>query len=144
MGKLLTFTFSIFNILHVTGQVIGDVLRFSSAILFRSVASFLAYFILALTYTLVNLAFGVPMDGTFGHGGFVVYWLLNTFTMGAGELSCISSDQLAFPSNITWFPARPQKPVLSAMTSYQLIKSSWLPNGITLHPNRLEMCRLLP
>lgn len=83
--KLLTFTFSIFNILHVTGQVIGDVLKISSALLFRTIASFLSYFALALTYTLVNLAFGVPMDRKFGQGGFVVYWLLNTFTMGAGE-----------------------------------------------------------
>lgn len=104
-GKLLTFTFSIFNILHVTGQVIGDVLRFSSAILFRSVASFLAYFMLALTYTLVNLAFGVPMDRTFGRGGFVLYWLLNTFTMGAGESIFVSLDPLAFLLNTVQFLA---------------------------------------
>jgi hypothetical protein len=48
---------------------------------------------MGLSYTLVNLAFGVPMSRRFGHGGFVVYWLLNTCTMGAGMWP--SSDVLS-------------------------------------------------
>lgn len=85
--KLLTFTYDIFLILRVTGLEIGAQLRLRSAIVFRAVSSLGAYFIMALWYTLINLAFGVSMEGTFGKSGFVVYWMLNTCTMGAGEES---------------------------------------------------------
>ncbi len=93
MAKLLTFTFSIFQILRVTGLTIGGHLRLTSALIFRTISSLSAYLIMGLSYTLVNLAFGVPMSRRFGHGGFVVYWLLNTCTMGAGMWP--SSDVLS-------------------------------------------------
>ncbi|KAN0117934.1 Protein of unknown function (DUF3533) domain containing protein [Hyaloscypha variabilis] len=80
---LLTFTFSIFQILRVTGLTIGGHLRLTSALIFRTISSLSTYLIMGLSYTLVNLAFGVPMSRRFGHGGFVIYWLLNTCTMGA-------------------------------------------------------------
>jgi hypothetical protein len=42
---------------------------------------------MALTCTLTNLAFGVPMDGYFSQGvGFMVFWMLNTCTILAGNL----------------------------------------------------------
>ncbi|GAA5892462.1 hypothetical protein JCM5296_003603 [Sporobolomyces johnsonii] len=47
-----------------------------------------AYFFFSLSYSLINLAFLVPMDGN-GHagfgpqGGFMVFWMLNWFTLGA-------------------------------------------------------------
>ncbi|GAA5938758.1 hypothetical protein JCM1841_001619 [Sporobolomyces salmonicolor] len=47
-----------------------------------------AYFFLSLSYSLINLAFLVPMDGN-GHagfgpqGGFMVFWMLNWLTLGA-------------------------------------------------------------
>ncbi len=83
--KLLTFTFSIFQILHTTGVVIGERLNLKSAILLRTINSLFAYFIISLWYTLINLAFGVPMNRFFGNSGFLIYWMLNMCTMAAGE-----------------------------------------------------------
>ncbi len=82
--QLLTFTFSIFQILHVAATLIGGEMKLSTTLIFRAVASLGSYLIIALSYTLINLAFGVPMDRVFGGGGFVIYWMLNTCTMGAG------------------------------------------------------------
>ncbi|KAK4555587.1 hypothetical protein LTR86_007340 [Recurvomyces mirabilis] len=82
---LLTFTFSVFQILRTNGQLIGAKLRLSSSLCFRTAASLGTYFLLALTYTLINRAFGVPLSGKFNDGsGFVVYWMLNWSTMAAG------------------------------------------------------------
>ena len=83
--QLLTFTFTIFQILHVAATIIGPALKLSSTLIFRITASLTSYLWLSLTYTLVNYAFGVPMDRVYGHGGFVVYWMLNWCTMGAGQ-----------------------------------------------------------
>jgi hypothetical protein len=75
---------------------------------------------MGLSYTLVNLAFGVPMSRRFGHGGFMVYWLLNTCTMGAGM----------------W----PLSDVLSRI----LTGPSWLADGIAFHDHWVEVGRVLP
>ena len=40
---------------------------------------------MSLWYSLINLAFGIPMNRFLGRGGFVVFWMLNWCTMGAGE-----------------------------------------------------------
>lgn len=83
--QLLTFAFSIFQILRTTGTIIGSKLDLRSALLFRTTIALLAYLFMSLWYTLINLAFGIPMNRFLGRGGFVVFWMLNWCTMGAGE-----------------------------------------------------------
>lgn len=83
--KLLTFTFSIFQILHANGDLIGAQLNLQSALFFRTVSALVSYLAISLWYTLINLAFSVPMTRKFGHGGFMVYWMLNFCTMAACE-----------------------------------------------------------
>ncbi|MCJ1401876.1 hypothetical protein MMC11_005093 [Xylographa trunciseda] len=80
---LLTFTFSIFQILRANAELIGADLNLASTLLFRFVSSITAYLFLSLSYTLINLAFGVPLNRVFGRSGFVIYWMLNACTMGA-------------------------------------------------------------
>ena len=93
---LLTFAFSVFNILRAAAStsVIGIRLRIRDALVLRMVNALAAYLILALSYTLINLSFGVPMsfgEGTIspsrGNGGegkgFMLYWMLSWCTMAA-------------------------------------------------------------
>jgi hypothetical protein len=68
----------------LNGELIGAHLNLESAILFRLCCALSAYLIISLWFTLINLAFGVPMNRNFGHGaGFMVYWMLNTCTMAS-------------------------------------------------------------
>ena len=85
--QLLTFAFSIFQILRTTGTIIGSKLDLRSALLFRTTIALLAYLFMSLWYSLINLAFGIPMNRFLGSGGFVVFWMLNWCTMGAGGLA---------------------------------------------------------
>jgi hypothetical protein len=85
-GQLLTFTFSIFQILHINGDLIGAQLNLQSALFFRFASALLSYLLISLWYSLINLAFGVPMNRTFGHGqGFILFWMLSFCTMAACE-----------------------------------------------------------
>ena len=81
---LLTFAFSIFNILRTSGTVIGSKLQIRDALVFRTVIVLVSYSIISLWYTLLNLAFGVPMDRWRSLGqGFMAYWMLNLCTMAS-------------------------------------------------------------
>ena len=52
--------------------------------LFRTLNAFLAYLLLSLTYTLVNLAFGVSIGTVYGAvGGFFAFWMLSFFAIAA-------------------------------------------------------------
>jgi hypothetical protein len=67
--------------------VTGSSLNLRSILLFRYIVGLCTYTIMALTYSLTNLAFGIPMDGYFSQGvGFMVFWMLNTCTILAGKL----------------------------------------------------------
>ena len=85
---LLTFAFSVFNILRASGMTVaGAQLRVRDTLVLRTVMALAAYFVLALWSALINLAFGVPMnygrEGRGGGRGFVVFWMLSWFTMAA-------------------------------------------------------------
>ena len=98
---LLTFTFSTFQILRVVALTgLGAQLKLRSALQFRTVASLVSYLILSLWYTLINLAFQVPVEAVFGPRGFMIYWMLNFCTMAAGMYapSLLSSSRLHSPS----------------------------------------------
>jgi hypothetical protein len=84
---LLTFTFTVFQILHIAGDLIGEKLSIGNAIMFRLIAALLAYLLLSLCYTLINLAFNVPMNRFYGGGGFMIYWMLNFCTQASCKLA---------------------------------------------------------
>ncbi|KAG7442294.1 uncharacterized protein BT62DRAFT_982520 [Guyanagaster necrorhizus] len=58
-----------------------------SLIFLRLASSFISYFVLALFYSLLCLAFQVDFSRTFGHSGFVLFWMLNYVGMLAVGLS---------------------------------------------------------
>ncbi|KAI5474765.1 hypothetical protein MNV49_002498 [Pseudohyphozyma bogoriensis] len=76
----------------IARQKHGVALTFPHVILLRLVPEGILYFILSLWYSLINVAFGVPMDGN-GHSGltygqgFMVFWMLNWITMAALALA---------------------------------------------------------
>ena len=65
-------------------MVIGPCLTIPSAVLFRTINAFVVYLLLSLTYTLVNLAFGISLGTVYGAGGgFFAFWMLSFFAIAA-------------------------------------------------------------
>ncbi|ETI25808.1 hypothetical protein G647_02584 [Cladophialophora carrionii CBS 160.54] len=109
---LAFFSFGFFTPIHMrfvasTPSDPHPPLKFSHLVVWRYVAAITTYFFLSLCYSLVSLAFQIPLsrappaglgswpktdvaDGAnqFGHGTFPVYWMLNFFGMGALGLAC--------------------------------------------------------
>ncbi|KAF8153412.1 hypothetical protein B0H34DRAFT_800617 [Crassisporium funariophilum] len=56
---------------------IDEILRYRSIVALRLISSFVAYFFLSLFYSLLNIAFQLNLTATFGHAGFLVFWMLN-------------------------------------------------------------------
>ncbi|KAH7913173.1 hypothetical protein BJ138DRAFT_1171485 [Hygrophoropsis aurantiaca] len=52
-------------------------LTLKSLILMRLLAPCIMYFPVTLMYGLLSQAFGVPFNRTFGHAGFVIYWMMS-------------------------------------------------------------------
>ena len=76
-------------------------LRFWQLIVWRWCATVAAYFILSLAYSLMPFAFQIPFSNAaasstepainanaYGHGTFIVYWMLNFVGMAAMGLAC--------------------------------------------------------
>ncbi|KAJ6607870.1 hypothetical protein B0H10DRAFT_2070093 [Mycena sp. CBHHK59/15] len=59
-------------------------LTLGSLIRVRLATSIIAYFFIALFYTLLSRAFQLPFDRRFGKAGFVIFWMLNWI----GMLAC--------------------------------------------------------
>ena len=84
----------------------GVVLKFRQLILWRYLATILAYLLLSLCYSLISLAFMIPFNHSnpaggswpkdhvannanpYGHATFVLYWILNFCGMSALGLAC--------------------------------------------------------
>jgi len=58
-----------------------------SLIVLRLVSSFGAYFVISLFYCLLSVAFQLNLTRKFGHGGFVILWMLNYVNMLAVGLA---------------------------------------------------------
>lgn len=56
---------------------LNDTLSLRNLILLRFASSFGAYFFLSLIYSLLNVAFHLPMTRKFGHAGFLLFWMLS-------------------------------------------------------------------
>ncbi|KAH8822364.1 hypothetical protein DL96DRAFT_1714692 [Flagelloscypha sp. PMI_526] len=52
-------------------------LTIGSIIRVRMVSVIVAYFIISLVYSALSPAFGLPVNRTFGHAGFVIFWMVN-------------------------------------------------------------------
>ncbi|KAJ7087665.1 hypothetical protein B0H15DRAFT_781298 [Mycena belliarum] len=73
-------------------------LTFGSLVRVRLASSFVAYFFIALFYTLLSRAFQLPFDRHFGRAGLVIFWMLNYI----GMLAC----GLALEVMMTFLTAR--------------------------------------
>ncbi|CEQ42568.1 SPOSA6832_04393 [Sporobolomyces salmonicolor] len=79
-----------------------------------------AYFFLSLSYSLINLAFLVPMDGN-GHagfgpqGGFMVFWMLNWLTLGA--LGTAMESMIILNITSSFFPPTLMEPFWHSTTA---------------------------
>ena len=87
LSQILVFSYSGLSVLHECMVMTGSSLNLRSICLFRFIVGLCTYTIMALMYSLTNLAFRIPMDGYFSQGvGFMVFWMLNTCTILAGKL----------------------------------------------------------
>ncbi|KAF5374176.1 hypothetical protein D9615_008810 [Tricholomella constricta] len=78
-------------------------LSLRSLILTRYASSFGAYFIVSLFNALLSLAFQLDFTRKFGHGGFVVFWMLNWVGMLAVGLALESLLTLLTPQFMPFF-----------------------------------------
>ncbi|KAF8073458.1 hypothetical protein FPV67DRAFT_1736907, partial [Lyophyllum atratum] len=62
-------------------------LALRSLIITRYVSSFGAYFVVSLFYAMLSLAFQLDFSRKFGHGGFIIFWMLNWVGMLAVGLA---------------------------------------------------------
>ncbi|CAA7263443.1 unnamed protein product [Cyclocybe aegerita] len=74
-----------------------------SLIKLRLVSSFAAYFIMALFYSLLSLAFQLNVSRKFGHSGFLIFWMLNYAGMLAVGLALESLSTLLTTRGIPFF-----------------------------------------
>ncbi|KAH7392386.1 hypothetical protein DE146DRAFT_766661 [Phaeosphaeria sp. MPI-PUGE-AT-0046c] len=83
---LLTFTFQFFTILRAGASTHGHLFTLPSTLTLRTCSSLSTYLFLSLCYTLVLLAFSLPLTGHFSSRpshGFMALWMLNFLTMAA-------------------------------------------------------------
>ncbi|KIM36235.1 hypothetical protein M413DRAFT_31832 [Hebeloma cylindrosporum] len=65
----------------------GKTLPTRSLIILRLASCFGAYFVISLFYCLLSLAFQLDLTRKFGHGGFMIFWMLNYVNMLAVGLA---------------------------------------------------------
>ncbi|ODQ60768.1 hypothetical protein WICANDRAFT_89968 [Wickerhamomyces anomalus NRRL Y-366-8] len=80
---LLVLSFHQFNFAASTHQLIAKKLHTRQYLLYHMVASQSAYLVMSLVYSLMTLAFQVPVNATFGRSGFLVEWAFVFLTMSA-------------------------------------------------------------
>ncbi|RDB27751.1 Nitrosoguanidine resistance protein SNG1 [Hypsizygus marmoreus] len=78
-------------------------LTLRSLIITRFVSSFVAYFVVSLFYSLLTLAFQLDFTRKFGHGGFVIFWMLNWVGMLSVGLALEALITVLTPSFIPFF-----------------------------------------
>lgn len=72
------FVFSIQIQMYIASKVKGI-----KYVIFRMMSNQVAYFIISLAFVVLNTAFGLPFNGTFGHAGFLVIWVFSYLLMSA-------------------------------------------------------------
>ncbi|KAK9463421.1 uncharacterized protein V1516DRAFT_667720 [Lipomyces oligophaga] len=74
------FQFNFFQPLHMK---FAPMLKRTHYIIYRYLASWLAYFLLSLFYSLISLAFQVDFTLKYGRAGFFIFWMINFIGMVA-------------------------------------------------------------
>lgn len=80
---LLVLSFHQFNFASATHQMIATKIHTNQYLLYHITTSQIAYVVLSLIYSLMTLAFQVPVNKTFGRSGFLVEWAFVFLTMSA-------------------------------------------------------------
>lgn len=80
---LLVLSFHQFNFAASTHQLIAKKLHTRQYLLYHMIASQSAYLVMSLVYSLMTLAFQIPVNATFGRSGFLVEWAFVFLTMSA-------------------------------------------------------------
>jgi len=99
MGFFVTMT--AFMTREVTG--LNKRIPVSSIVMLRLSCCAVAYFVLSLFYSLLNLAFKLDLSRKFGAGGFFVFWMINYLGMLAMCLALESMITLLGPKAIAFF-----------------------------------------
>ncbi|GBE80924.1 predicted protein [Sparassis crispa] len=84
---LITFSFTVAGTANKIGILLGEYLNITSTIAWRWLSCMFAYFIIALSITGIQAAFGIPVTTPFGGRGFVILWMLNWMTVSAFGLA---------------------------------------------------------
>ncbi|KAI0063579.1 hypothetical protein BV25DRAFT_385006 [Artomyces pyxidatus] len=82
---------------------IEDRLTFPALMGMRILNPIIAYFVISLFYGLLSVAFQVPFNRTFGHSGFLVYWMMSWFAMAALGLAVESMITILTPRFVPFF-----------------------------------------
>ncbi|ODV78337.1 uncharacterized protein CANTADRAFT_6732 [Suhomyces tanzawaensis NRRL Y-17324] len=88
---LMVFSFHQFNFSLEIYTYMRSVLKYRQYIVWRFLASQLNCFVLSLVYCLATIAFQIPVNTTFGHAGFLVYWMFIYLYTSA----CAATSELA-------------------------------------------------
>ncbi|KDR66503.1 hypothetical protein GALMADRAFT_80808 [Galerina marginata CBS 339.88] len=101
----LILSFFIVMITHSAREASGldKTLHTRSLITLRFVSSFGAYFVISLFYSLLSMAFQLTLTRKFGHGGFVIFWMLNYASMLSVGLALESLMTLLTTKGIPFF-----------------------------------------
>lgn len=75
------FAFNFFSEIHQSVAKMG--VKVVHLVLYRLLSTVANFFVMSFFYSLVTLAFQVDFTRTFGHSGFLVYWMTNFLTMWA-------------------------------------------------------------
>ncbi|KAF8884554.1 hypothetical protein CPB84DRAFT_1789023 [Gymnopilus junonius] len=91
VGLIFVLIMSFFVVLISNGareaSRLNRLLSFKSLVSLRLASSVLAYFFLSLIYSLLNLAFHLDLSHTYGHAGFMAFWVFNWVYMMAVGLA---------------------------------------------------------
>ncbi|TFY61383.1 hypothetical protein EVG20_g7085 [Dentipellis fragilis] len=81
---ILSFMFTMFNQSGRTeASHLQDRLALGPLVVYRAFIPIIAYFFISCFYSLLSVAFQLPFDRVYGHGGFVIYWMMSWLGMCA-------------------------------------------------------------
>ncbi|KAG2018543.1 hypothetical protein CC2G_007972 [Coprinopsis cinerea AmutBmut pab1-1] len=107
VGMLLQLVLSFFIVMTALGareaSQYQHTLSTPRLILLRLASAFGAFFFVSLMYCLLNLAFQIDLNRKYGHGGFMVFWMVNFVGMLSTGLAIESMITLLTPKGIPFF-----------------------------------------
>ncbi|KJA24382.1 hypothetical protein HYPSUDRAFT_214573 [Hypholoma sublateritium FD-334 SS-4] len=107
VGLILELILSYFLVMMGSGareaSRLDKTLSTRSLIILRYVSSFASYLVVSLFYSLLSLAFKLPLTRKFGHSGFLVFWGLNYAGMLSVGMALEAMVTLLTPKFIAFF-----------------------------------------